>query len=89
MAFPGINLTGVTGMNMRIAGANSGGVVEFRIDSATGTLLGSYTMASTGGWATWADRTMNFSTTTTGTHTLYVKGGSGSGIMNSDYFTTK
>jgi glucosylceramidase len=89
MAFPGINLTGVTGMNLRIAGANSGGVVEFRIDSPTGTLLGTYTMTSTGGWTTWADRTMSFTTTTSGTHTLYVKGGSGGGIMNSDYFTTK
>lgn len=88
LAFPGMNLTGVTGMDMHIAGANSGGTVEFRIDSATGTLLGTYTMSTTGGWTTWADRSFNFSTTTTGIHTLYVKGGSGGGIMNMDYFTT-
>jgi hypothetical protein len=88
MAFPGVNLNGVTGMNMHVAGPNSGGVTEFRIDSPTGTLLGSYTMATSGGWTTWVDRTMNFTTTTTGFHTLYVKGGSGGSIMNIDYFTT-
>jgi hypothetical protein len=88
MAYPGVNLNGVTGMNMHVAGANSGGVTEFRIDSPTGTLLGSYTMATSGGWTTWVDRTMNFTTTTTGFHTLYVKGAGTGSIMNIDYLTT-
>ena len=73
---------------MYVAATNSGGGTEVHIDSPTGTKLGSYTMTSTGGWTTWLSRSLAFTTTTTGVHTLYVTGGSGSGIMNIDYFTT-
>ncbi|HVJ19860.1 MAG TPA: carbohydrate-binding protein, partial [Polyangiaceae bacterium] len=82
-----VNMAGVTGLNMRIASANAGGVVEARLGSATGTLIGSHTVASTGGWTTWADRSMSVSAQT-GVQTLCLKGaGTTAGIMNIDFFT--
>ena len=89
MAFSNVNMNSVTSLDLRVAGLNSGGVMEVRLDSVSGTLLGSYTMSSTGGWATWATRNMALTTTATGTHTLYLKGASGGGILNIDYFVTR
>jgi hypothetical protein len=86
MAFSNMNLDGATGMDLRIAGEVAGGVMQVRADSCGGTLLGSYTMQATGGWATWADRSMSFSGSASGTHTLYLCGVSGSGILNIDHF---
>src|SRR5262249_4709756 len=53
ISFSNVNLTGAGGLSMRVAGANSGGQVQVRADSAAGTLLGTFTMSSTGGWQTW------------------------------------
>jgi glucosylceramidase len=88
MAFSNVNLTGATGLNMQIASGNSGGVVEVHADSVGGTLLGSYTVASTGGWTTWASRNVPFTTTLTGNHALFIRGSGGSGVANFDYFST-
>ncbi|MDF2596950.1 MAG: putative secreted protein, partial [Clostridia bacterium] len=44
----------ITSINVKVATANSGGTVEFHLDSPTGTLLGSWTAASTGGWQNWS-----------------------------------
>jgi beta-glucanase (GH16 family) len=83
ISFQNVNMTGVGGVDMHIAGANSGGVLEAHLDSAAGTLLGSYTMASTGGWTTWADRSMSLSNPASGSHTLVFTGAAGgTGIMN-------
>jgi beta-glucanase (GH16 family) len=89
ITFNNVNLTGVGGLNMRLAGANSGGVMEVHADSATGTLLGSYTMAATGSWQTWADRSMSFSTSVSGIHNLVLSGGGTGvwGILNIETFT--
>jgi CxxC motif-containing protein (DUF1111 family) len=87
IAYANINLTGVTGLNMRVAGETAGGVMQLRADSTTGTLLGSYTMTPTGGWQVYTDRSMTLSTTMTGVHNVYMVGSTGAGIFNIDYFT--
>jgi beta-glucanase (GH16 family) len=86
ISFANVNFTGVGGMDMHVAGSNSGGVMEVHADSASGTLLGSYTMSSTGGWQTWTDRSMSFSNPISGSHTLFLTGASGSGILNIETF---
>jgi glucosylceramidase len=88
MAFSNVNLTGATGLNMQIASGNSGGVIEVHADSVSGTLLGSYTVASTGGWTTWVNRNVPFTTTLTGNHALFIRGAGGTGVANFDYFST-
>jgi hypothetical protein len=86
--FTGVNMTTLNGIRVRAAGANSGGVVQVRSGSTTGLLLGSYTMQSTGGWTTWADRDIVFSATDSWTSgDLYLIGSSGGGIMNIDNVT--
>jgi len=75
ISLPNVNLSGVTNMDLRIAGTNSGGVLEVRADSLTGPLLASYTMTSTGSWTTWATRNIGLSASS-GQHTIYLKGAS-------------
>lgn len=89
MAFSNVNMNSVTSLDLRVAGLNSGGTMEVRLGSPTGSVLGSYTMTSTGGWATWATRNMALTTTATGNQTLYLRGASGGGILNIDYFVTR
>ena len=65
------------------ASAGTGGSLEFRLDSPTGTLLASTTIPVTGGWQNW--QTVNGSGLEVGgLHDLYVvfKGGSGIGNLN-------
>ncbi|GAA4263075.1 hypothetical protein GCM10022255_104330 [Dactylosporangium darangshiense] len=47
------------------------GLVEVRIDSPTGPVLGSFAIANTGGWTTFRNVLANMSAVT-GTHTVYV-----------------
>ncbi len=47
------------------------GLVQVRLDSLTGPVVGSFAIASTGGWQTWRTVPANI-TGTTGTHTVYV-----------------
>ncbi len=46
-----------------------GGTIEVHVDSATGTLIGTCTVPSTGGWQKWATQTCKI-TPTSGVHTL-------------------
>lgn len=76
----GVNFgTGATTFEARVASANNGGAIELRLDSPTGTLIGTCNVTGTGGWQTWTTKTCNV-TGATGTHDLYLKftGGSGS-----------
>ena len=45
-----MNLKGVSAVRLRLATSTIGGTVEFRKNTATGALLGSTTVASTGGF---------------------------------------
>lgn len=61
---------GLTNVNVRVA-SESGGTVEFRLGSPTGTLISSMAVPSTGGWQTW--QTINGSVSSvTGVYDLYL-----------------
>ncbi|MEU0342499.1 PQQ-dependent sugar dehydrogenase [Streptomyces bobili] len=66
----------------RVASAGSGGTLEIRAGSRTGTLLGRATVPATGGWDTYQDVNAPLSRAPKGTTTLYlVFRGSGSGAL--------
>jgi endoglucanase len=79
--------TGATGFQARVASATSGGNIEIRLDGTTGTLVGTCSVAGTGGWQTWTTRTCTVSGVT-GAHNLYLRyTGSGTGyLMNFNWF---
>ncbi|HEX3029727.1 MAG TPA: carbohydrate-binding protein, partial [Clostridia bacterium] len=65
--------TGATSFQARAASNNAnGGKIEIRLDKADGTLIGTCTVAGTGGWQTWADVKCSVSGVT-GKHDLYLK----------------
>ena len=84
-------LTGAVSFSARVASAGAGGSIELHLDSATGTLLGTCAVPSTGGAQKWQTVTCNVSGAT-GTKDLVVvfKGGSGS-LFNLNFwqFTPK
>ncbi|KAL5117476.1 hypothetical protein ACEQ8H_004641 [Pleosporales sp. CAS-2024a] len=70
--------TGAKTLSVRVASAASGGKIEVRLGSTTGTLVGTCTVAGTGGWQTWATVSCPISGAT-GTQDLFFKfTGSGS-----------
>ncbi|HET9173457.1 MAG TPA: beta-1,3-glucanase family protein [Actinospica sp.] len=85
---------GATGAGQLIArvasGAASGisGLVAVALDSPTATPVGSFAIASTGGWQSWETVPANISTVT-GTHTVYLVFSSGqpADFVNIHWFT--
>jgi beta-glucosidase len=56
----------------RIAsGSSASGTIEYRLDSPTGTLVASQPASNTGGWQSWASRTVS-AAGATGVHRLYL-----------------
>ncbi|TDT18139.1 uncharacterized protein DUF1349 [Ilumatobacter fluminis] len=53
------NLTGIDTVDVRIASARSGGVLEIRTDAPDGPLVGSTTITGTGGWQSWQTVTID------------------------------
>jgi hypothetical protein len=83
--FSGLRLDGATTLTLRYSKGVDGGSVEIRLDGATGTLLGTFTPANTGSWATWSTGKVTL-TPSTGTHALYlVVTGSTGGVLNLDF----
>lgn len=77
---------GAATFNARVASATAGGNIEIRLDSPTGTLLGTCVVPKTGGWQTWATKSCNVSGAT-GVHNLYLKYTGGSGyLFNINWF---
>jgi glucosylceramidase len=85
---------GVAGVNARLAcnqngGGNCGGTLEFRLDSPTGTLVGSVVIPATSGWQTWSTASSAVSGAS-GVHDLYVifraPTGSKTGLGNLNWF---
>ena len=75
----------------RVASGAAGGVsglVNVRLDSLTGPSIGSFAIASTGGWQSWRTIPANIQATT-GTHTVYLTFDSGqpADFMNINWFT--
>lgn len=84
-------LTGAVSFSARVASAGAGGSIELHVDSATGSLLGTCAVPSTGGAQKWQTVTCTVSGAT-GTKDLFLvfKGGSGS-LFNLNFwqFTPK
>ena len=73
--------TGASSFIARVASATSGGNIELRLDTTTGTLVGTCAVASTGGWQTWTTKSCTI-TGATGVHDLYLKfTGTGTGLL--------
>ncbi|MDG4828706.1 carbohydrate-binding protein [Solwaraspora sp. WMMD1047] len=72
------------------SGASAGvsGLVEVRLGSPTGTVIGSFALANTGGWQSWRSVPGNVSAVT-GTHTVYLTFTSGqpNDFVNVNWFT--
>ncbi len=77
---------GAESFQARAASATSGGNIEIRLDSLTGTLIGTCPVAGTGNWQTWAAATCKVRGVS-GKHDLYLKFTGGSGyLFNLNWF---
>lgn len=73
--------TGAKTFSARVSSAGSGGKIEVRLASQSGTLVGTCTVAATGSWNTWTTVTCPISGAT-GTQDIFFKfTGSGSGSL--------
>ncbi|GAA1716636.1 carbohydrate-binding protein [Nonomuraea bangladeshensis] len=90
ISFQPYHLGNATRITARVSSAGAGGRIEVRAGSATGTLLGTVNVASTGSWDTFADVSANLSGAPAGTTTLYLvfRGPTGQGyLFDVDAFT--
>lgn len=71
--------SGANSFSARVSSATSGGKIELRLGSATGTLVGTCSVPGTGSWSTWTTVTCSVSGATN-TQDLFLRftGGSGS-----------
>lgn len=76
--FDNINLTGAQSIDARVASRYSGGEIEIRLESATGSLIGTLPVSNTGGNQIYKTVTTNISSVF-GEHDVYLvfKGGNG------------
>ncbi|MDF2539513.1 MAG: hypothetical protein K0S76_2534 [Herbinix sp.] len=87
LVFNNINFgSGASSFEVRVASAATGGNIEVRLDSLTGTRIGICSVTNTGNWQNWVTRTCSISGVT-GVHNLYLKftGGSGN-LFNLNWF---
>lgn len=78
--------TGATAFLARAASATNGGNIELRLDSITGTLIGTCKVPATGDWQAWVDATCSV-TGVSGEHDLYLKFTGESGyLLNLNWF---
>ena len=71
---------GATSFTARVASATSGGRIELRVGSPTGTLAGTCTVPGTGGWQAWTTVSCGVNGLT-GTQDLYLRFTGGSGFL--------
>ncbi|MBP2629611.1 MAG: beta-xylosidase [Firmicutes bacterium] len=77
----GVNFgSSAASFDARVASATNGGNIELRLDSPTGTLVGTCPVQGTGGWQSWVTKSCNVSGAT-GVHDLYLKFTGGSGYL--------
>jgi hypothetical protein len=71
---------GASSFSARVASAASGGRIELRLDSPTGTLAGTCSVVGTGGWQTWATVSCPV-TGATATHDVFMRFAGGGGSL--------
>jgi cytochrome c len=87
ISFTPYNLTGATSFTARVSSAGSGGTISLRTGSATGPVIGTATVAPTGGWETWTTVTGTLNPPS-GTQNLFLVFTGGSGyLFDIDAFT--
>jgi arabinoxylan arabinofuranohydrolase len=79
--------SGASSIAMRVASTKTGGTIEIRTGSSTGTLIGTVTVPNTGGNQTWQTVNANVTKTTGVQNVYFVFKGSGSSLFNVDYWT--
>ncbi|HVO74055.1 MAG TPA: carbohydrate-binding protein [Ignavibacteriaceae bacterium] len=72
--------SGAASFQARIASATSGGNLEIRLDSPTGSLAGTCVVSGSGGWQTWITKSCTVSGLS-GIHDIYLKFTGGSGYL--------
>ncbi|HEX3027967.1 MAG TPA: beta-L-arabinofuranosidase domain-containing protein [Clostridia bacterium] len=78
--------SGASSFQARVASNVNGGNIEVRLDSATGTLIGTCPVTGTGGWQAWTDVRCSVSRVA-GKHDLYLKFTGGSDyLFNLNWF---
>ncbi|RCG26505.1 PKD domain-containing protein [Sphaerisporangium album] len=90
ISFTPYNVSNAVSITARVSSGGVGGTLEVRAGSATGTLLGTATVANTGGWETFVDVNANLTNKPAGATTLYLvfKGVTGQGnLFDLDAFT--
>ncbi|MCM4078117.1 PQQ-dependent sugar dehydrogenase [Paractinoplanes hotanensis] len=88
IAFQRYALAGENRFTARVSSGGSGGTLSVRAGSATGTVLGSVTVPTTGSWETFTDVSTTLSAAPAGTATLYLTFSGGSGtLFDVDAFT--
>ncbi|CDN44306.1 MULTISPECIES: carbohydrate-binding protein [Paenibacillus] len=81
IAFNGVDFgSGASSLDVRVASNNSGGSIEARLDSVSGTLIGTCAVPGTGGWQNWQTKSCSVSGAS-GVHTLYLKFTGGAGNL--------
>ncbi|MER5457672.1 PQQ-dependent sugar dehydrogenase [Micromonospora sp. NPDC002389] len=89
IAFEPYRINNVTSFSARVSSAGTGGTLQVRAGSATGTVLGSATVPVTGGWETFTTVSGAITNPPSGTTTLYLTfAGTGTGsLYDLDSFT--
>ena len=62
---------GAKSVEMNVASATVGGLIELRLDSPEGEIIGRVRVGNTGGWENWTTRTANLTSSLNGIHDLY------------------
>jgi beta-glucosidase len=71
----------------RLASGAASGSIQYRLDSATGPVIATTPVTSTGGWQTWTSVTTTLSAAATGRHTLFATfTGTGGDFVNLNWF---
>jgi hypothetical protein len=81
--FNNVNFSGgYKTLEARVSSLTTGNKFELRLDSLTGPVISTFTLANTDNLSNFETQTWAITGTATGVHHLYVKGVSGSGIAN-------
>ena len=88
ISFQPYALSNATSFTARVSSAGAGGTIEVRAGSATGTLMASLPVTSTGSWDTFANVSANLSNRPAGATSLFLvfRGGAGN-LFDVDSFT--
>ncbi|MEV0171423.1 PQQ-dependent sugar dehydrogenase [Streptomyces sp. NPDC050803] len=89
ISFTPYALSNAKSVTARVSSGGTGGTLEIRAGSSTGTLLGKATVPVTGGWENFQDVTADLSRAPRGTTTLYLvfKGTGTAALFDVDDFT--